>query len=81
MNYAVYWFYAFLSVLVVEIIAALIRYLKSKRCVKIDREILHEMIELLDDHCQYCADCDWRSHHPDQTCQFGRFWNKARGAK
>lgn len=39
-----------------------------------------ELIQCLDDHCFYCADCDYENN-PDQTCQFGRCWKKLRGEK
>lgn len=37
-----------------------------------------EMLERLDDHCQFCTDCDWRGN-PDQGCQFGQMWKRLRG--
>ena len=37
-----------------------------------------EMLDRLGDHCEWCADCDWRGN-PDQECRFGQMWKRLRG--
>lgn len=40
-------------------------------------EMLPEILDRLDDHCQWCADCDW-DNDPDQSCRFGAMWKNLR---
>jgi hypothetical protein len=43
-------------------------------------ELLPEILERLDDHCLWCADCDWQNN-PDQECRFGELWKNLRADK
>lgn len=43
-------------------------------------EMLPEILDRLDDHCQWCADCDW-DNDPDLSCRFGAMWKNLRGDK
>lgn len=41
------------------------------------QELIPDMLDRLNDHCQCCADCDWTGN-PDVSCRFGELWNSLR---